>query len=345
MLLTVLAAISCIAVAEGDYTVDRINVDVTDSGVVRVTESISFTGNYSSELSIRVPSKSSVSSIKSGNDPVSYDFYSTAYGFDVVTIQLEGVVVNSGYSVSLEYVTQDITSKNSGLWIINFSTSPVTPYKTIVRVSFPANSQIISWYSGTRFSPSKDALWLYPEETSFEFDCNYEVGVASTDTTLPGNNSSSGLWLPDLGNVRYVLLFVVLLVAVVLYVKVGGGRTKSGTESPKVIVEHTVSDDAVWGGEIKVGAVDLGSESGSTDSGEPNESVLATLDESERRIIDLILKSGEDEITQAFVYKTTGIPKATLSDIIRKMEKRHLIEISKEGRVNWIKINKKTFFK
>jgi uncharacterized membrane protein len=46
----------------------------------------------------------------------------------------------------------------------------------------------------------------------------------------------------------------------------------------------------------------------------------------------------EDEITQAYIYKTTGIPKSSLSDTIKRLEKRNIVDRRKDGRINWIKI-------
>jgi uncharacterized membrane protein len=67
------------------------------------------------------------------------------------------------------------------------------------------------------------------------------------------------------------------------------------------------------------------------------ESVRNVLDETELKVIDMLLKF-EDEITQAYIYKTTGIPKSSLSDTIKRLEKRNVIDRRKDGRINWIKI-------
>jgi uncharacterized membrane protein len=67
------------------------------------------------------------------------------------------------------------------------------------------------------------------------------------------------------------------------------------------------------------------------------ESVRNVLDETELKVIDMLLKF-EDEITQAYIYKTTGIPKSSLSDTIKRLEKRNIIDRRKDGRINWIKI-------
>lgn len=73
-----------------------------------------------------------------------------------------------------------------------------------------------------------------------------------------------------------------------------------------------------------------------------NPSVLKMLDKTEKEIIKLLAQS-EEEITQAYIYKTLGIPKSSLSDIIRRLEQRDLIKKKKEGRVNWINLREWVF--
>jgi len=72
------------------------------------------------------------------------------------------------------------------------------------------------------------------------------------------------------------------------------------------------------------------------------ESILNVLDESEKAVVELLINS-EDEITQAFIYKSTGIPKSSLSDTIKRLEKRNIIERKKEGRTNWLKLKEWVF--
>lgn len=69
---------------------------------------------------------------------------------------------------------------------------------------------------------------------------------------------------------------------------------------------------------------------------EINPSIMKLMDENEKQIIN-ILKDSE-ETTQANICKITQLPKATLSDIMRKLEERNLIERRVEGRVKWVKL-------
>ena len=67
------------------------------------------------------------------------------------------------------------------------------------------------------------------------------------------------------------------------------------------------------------------------------DSILNVLDETEKSVVDIMIKA-EGEITQAYVYKCTGMPKSSLSDTIKRLEKRNIIARKKEGRTNWLKL-------
>jgi len=67
-----------------------------------------------------------------------------------------------------------------------------------------------------------------------------------------------------------------------------------------------------------------------------NQSIMKLMDESEQKVINILIDSGET--TQANVYKITQIPKATLSNIMRKLEERNIIERRVEGKVKWVKL-------
>jgi uncharacterized membrane protein len=67
-----------------------------------------------------------------------------------------------------------------------------------------------------------------------------------------------------------------------------------------------------------------------------NQSIMKLMDENEQKVINILMNSGET--TQANVYKITQIPKATLSNIMRKLEERNIIERRIEGKVKWVKL-------
>ncbi len=72
------------------------------------------------------------------------------------------------------------------------------------------------------------------------------------------------------------------------------------------------------------------------------DSIKNMLDENERKIVE-ILEDSNDEITQAYIYKSTGIPKSSLSEIMNRLERRNIIERRKDGRIKWIKLKEWVF--
>jgi len=66
--------------------------------------------------------------------------------------------------------------------------------------------------------------------------------------------------------------------------------------------------------------------------------VLKLLDENETTVVRLLARV-DNEVTQAYIYKTTGMPKATLSDVMRRLEDKDVVERKREGRTKWVKLN------
>ena len=73
-----------------------------------------------------------------------------------------------------------------------------------------------------------------------------------------------------------------------------------------------------------------------------NPSIIGLLDENEGAVVDL-LQSMDDEITQAYIRKTTKIPGSTLSKVMLRLEKRNIIERREEGKTKWVKLKEWVF--
>lgn len=66
--------------------------------------------------------------------------------------------------------------------------------------------------------------------------------------------------------------------------------------------------------------------------------VLPTLDERERKIIDELLKFG-GKTTQAKLYYSTGIPKATLHRTLKELERKNIIKLVGVGKTNLVEFS------
>lgn len=213
--------------------------------------------------------------------------------------------------IRLRYRTLDLTSKNASTWTLKFSTSSV-PRHTIIKIEFPPGSDVISLrprnilrYPQNLTSP----LWLYPQVKDFGFECDYETGPS-----IPGGDGTHPYAVASIAVMAVVMIFLSIYIL------------RKGKEE-KIL------------GEVKE---EKGKEEEKVSKIKP--SVLNVLEENERKVVE-VLQDSDDEITQAYIYKTTGIPKATLSDLMKRLEKRNVIERRRDGRINWIKLKEWVFNK
>lgn len=74
----------------------------------------------------------------------------------------------------------------------------------------------------------------------------------------------------------------------------------------------------------------------------PREVILSVLDDSEKKTIEIITNAG-GETTQKKVVQETNLSKAKVSRIINRLQERGLIEVTRLGRTNKLKLVKKKF--
>ena len=87
---------------------------------------------------------------------------------------------------------------------------------------------------------------------------------------------------------------------------------------------------AVWkGGEVKKGEIEITSEIAR---------VMETLTDRERAIVNALLKHN-GEMTQADLRYETGIPKSSLTGILRSLERRKIVKKKEWGRTNVIELS------
>lgn len=219
--------------------------------------------------------------------------------------------------IEFRYKTMDLISKNASTWTLKFSTISV-PRRTIIKIEFPSGSDVkalrpmdIHRYPQNLTSP----LWLYPQAKDFSFECDYEIG--------PSVPEGDNIYLYAIAGIGVIAVVILALFLYILGIRKGKKAEENHEEEP-------VSDEVKEDKEEK--------------SSKIKSSVLNVLEENERKVVELIEKA-DDEITQAYIYKTTGIPKATLSDLMKRLEKRNVIERRRDGRINWIRLQEWVFTK
>jgi len=240
--------------------------------------------------------------------------------------------------VWLKYGTDRITTKEEGLWRINYQTQ-ATPRTTIVRVTYPVGAQVLTLRPDDLLRTYvKNGVWIYPQEGDLNFSSTYKYGgvqpVESTTTTTiptPPPTTDPTIYILILG---VIILFVAVIVLVLYRDRLP--QFTGPRDSMRVTVnEDVVSEPKALGGKV---SYDIEGSQQPYAAKSIKESIIKMLDDNELAIVKLLENSEEDEITQAYIHKTTGIPKSSLSDILRRIEKRNIIERRVEGRVKWIKL-------
>ncbi|MEA1925588.1 MAG: winged helix-turn-helix transcriptional regulator [Candidatus Altiarchaeota archaeon] len=210
----------------------------------------------------------------------------------------------AGNQVRLYYSTDHLVGKNGSKWTVRYSTS-ASQQNTLIYVYFPPATRILPLSGDLLFSPVENGLLLYPDSDVFSFRIGY--GLQQTDSTT----------LITLDEFYIVLGFLFLIVLALFFWMRSRGQSVD-------------SEDALL------------ADSGLVTGFRVMDSIKNTLDENEGRIVEM-LESSDDEITQAYIYKSTGIPKSTLSEIINRLERRNILKRRKEGRTNWLKLQKWIF--
>jgi len=317
ILLVITPAISQYAYPEsGIYRVNSIDIELKENGIAYIREEVVVD---MSEARILLPMASELEiSDSSGKLEHKSEIINDK---QLVSFNPRSYFPESDGRVFISYTSNHLTSKTGGVWTLKFS-SPATPAHTEVNVLFPAGSSILELRSDAPRYPAdlNSPLSLYPQDNRFSFECDYEVGG-------PHINDSNGL--TDIMNSTGLLGLIItsiIILTVAIFIKRRKKDSKkkdSKAESPE---EDGIREDTKPEGKRRI-----------------KESVFNMLDEREKEILRIIEKSGEEEITQAYIYKTTGIPKATLSDIMKRLESRNIIKRIHEGRTKWINLNKWIF--
>jgi uncharacterized membrane protein len=303
---------------------------------VYVSEEFTISGSEKT-TSFLLPTYSNMEVYSSGINVTYRDMVSN--GGVLINLSLEGLPSDVRMrDVLMRYETQHLTSKNGSIWSISFATK-ATSRKTIIKIYFPKNSTIISLKPrDVLFSVDRDSLWLYPQEELFNFTCDYEYAGGSITPPVEEERDMTMLFVSIL---TLIALLVLIVLAYYLLKKRASSKVVGRLEMEKE--EVSTVDSAVDGGDAKkassVGGIEFEFK---TASNTPTikSTVFNVLDDEEKNIVSFIRERGPEDVTQAFIYKTTRIPKSSLSEILKRLERRNIVECRREGRVNWIKLKK-----
>jgi len=323
-------------------TISDINVAVSDNGFTNVEERIIFEGEGDYGILV-APEYADGLSVSDENGNLTYS-YTEINGINTLKINFKTLPTGQKTrDVWLKYGTHYLTYKDGDSWTLKLNT-PSTPRKTIMRVALPPGATLVSLGpEGALRTYVKEGVWVYPQENTFNLTVTYKhsgIKYPVTPPTTAVKKIGPSPFTVDAKLIYGLVLVVVVLVMVyVLYTLYKHRQIlnlKGGTKQPVTV---NVIDDVVAQSKVVDGKVSYDLETASRVRGPKRvkDSVLKMLDENELSIIRLLENSEEEEVTQAYIYKTTGIPKSSLSDILKHIEKRNIVERRTDGRVKWIK--------
>ncbi|MFH0861720.1 MAG: hypothetical protein V1875_01705 [Candidatus Altiarchaeota archaeon] len=323
-------------------TISDLNIKIGGDGHTSVEERVIFESAEDYGIIYQPPHANDLAiSDSSGN--LTYEF-TEIDGIDAIKINFRETTPNrKTVEVWIKYGTYYLTTKSTDIWTFNYQT-PTTPRKTIMRVAYPPGSSVLTLQPTHLLRTNvDDGIWLYPQvgDENLNFTSTYRYGGVKIlpSTTLPPSKQQIQSTL-DIRLFYGLALGAVMLVlaAVIFYLyKIRRQSSKgSGRHMTVDVAENVVDEPKTQDGKISYQM----DSSGPKGAKAVKESILKILDETERNIVQLLENSEDEEVTQAYIYKTTGIPKSSLSDILRHIEKRNIIERRVEGRVKWIKLKK-----
>ena len=368
---------------EIEPVIEQLDIKILDNGLVDISENFTINNsliNGSGSLSFIIPKavKGSVSaSVNSEDETKKLDYTtetvetaSSGTPSDIITISAKDLAEGQKGSteVSLGYKTQVLTTKNLETWLFDFF-AKTTPGRTEITITFPQGASVsflddsnIHWAYNRR---GHYVLEITPASDEINISCRYRfidilvdelVDEGADDIEIEDEvNESAGLenltdievykitddsvgFLDDLQkfiNSNYPVILILILILIILALLFLKYRDNFSAKEEQVVE----SDEVPEGAQVSQ------SEIPPAESVPPEvaENVLKMLNESEKRIIEMLEQRGE--ITQAFIYKSTRLPKTTLSRLIKGLEQRNIIDTRIDGRVKWIKLKEWVFEK
>jgi len=310
-LLIVTASAQEIEVTE---TVGDIEIEINENGLVNVAQDMEIEAHEAIYQDGIIVPKAKFVEISDLNGSLEYD--SIIAGDEEIINFYFSKPLNAGETknITIKYSTEFFTNKQGDTWELSFSLR--VSNKSVVKIIFPEN--VIISFTSSEILPStyiengRQVLELESEGDEVDFVCEYKFteppemqpNLAINETE---NETTQEPWMPggqDKNDDALIILAIIITLIILAAVVYHFKKSKkSKTVKP---------------------------------------AILGVLDENEREVVEL-LQSKDAEITQAYIHKTTGMPKATLSKVMRRLEERNIVERRLSGRTNWVKLKEEVF--
>ena len=317
-------------------SIEQIKLDVRADGYTKVTQIMEFIDEGEYTL-LKIPNNPKEISVKDSRGELEYTITKIDDEDNLKIYFRQFIESDQKEKITIKYGSHLLSRKDEENWKLknNFET---TGRKTIVKITF-ANGVKILYLNPQNLLRSyvENGIWIYPQddELNFEITYRYDTSIMTT-TTLIQDNQENESEMPY-GNSGLILALVIALTTTLIYI-LHKNRLFGILKKSDISVD--IANSVIANSQLTDEGVTYQIESKKTGPKNVKESILNLLNENELRIVRLLEQSSEDELTQANIQKTTGIPKSSLSDILKHIEKRKIIDRRVEGRVKWIKLRK-----
>jgi len=328
----------------------NVELEINENGLVKVTQDIEFLAYaeiYQADITIPAAKDLKISD-SSGN--LEYDSI-PADDEEIINFYFSRPL-NPGEKrvISIEYFTEFFTNKKADTWELSFSLK--VSNRSTIKAVFPEN--VVISFTASEIIPStyieneRQVLELESLGDVIDFLCEYkfiETGLKDEKPVLAENKTGveqinltedeaqkdevpadeQEIPAPEQepmveANNYALILFVViiLLVALIYYLKLRKPGTGDKKEKEKEEIEEPEK------------------------AGKVKPSIIKLLNENEKKIV-AILEKADGEVTQAYIYKSTKIPRSTLSKIMAGLEERNMVVRRSEGKTRWVRLKEWVF--
>lgn len=219
------------------------------------------------------------------------------------------------YSITVEYESDKLTSKQQQNWKIDLKFSENTHNNAIIEIRLPQNAKILKHSPQAIIFFENNSIvaeWNFSQNQNIALNAEY-VFINTT-----ANNNSTAI--------AGILAIATLAIGIAFIAKKKLAQSKNLQEKTTNAQKH----DTWPKPEIQ--------ETQKTQTSQKQKEIFRLLSENEQKIVNELFK--EDLITQRTLQVRTGFPKSTLSRTIKKLELKGLIKSNQIGNTNRIELSK-----
>jgi len=222
--------------------------------------------------------------------------YATFSGFITITPKKK----IKSYQLRLQYLTDALTSKNDGEWVIQYEYPSLKAlnYNSLknnqIRINLPSKTAL-------KYLTNGGVVFIEDDKLVSEWHPSLKEGVTTTIESYYVLNPEKNSNLKD----YFLIILTTILVIILCIFSINYFPNKYFKKISK-----------------------------------GKKAIFDMLNDPEKQVVELLLKSKDKKLTQSKVFVQTGISKPTLSRTIRRLATKNIIEIRPIGNTNLIMLTK-----